>query len=329
MEIPARGVRAQRPRRLMEALPRRQRQCVPEEEGDGLHGQRLRWHGPDRVELPVGKRAAHCRQWKANELRSRVPPKRIGLRRPVHIARRCGVPVEVVLCALVVGDDHLFGRGISFETTGAFQRTWRHDKRTTVGCHGPRRHAAQRSEKRLHACHRCTARAIAAHVGRGDRQTFKRYITPLPLGLFLVLDLLGRVEAKVIFHCARSRTTRPVLFVRVVDSARTPRAGNPVHNPRAPVQNGTAELSATWYSGRAFLTTKTMTLEVHHDRRQMDRLQAPVCPRCDSVSRVRPKFRTREQVYFHCVSCGQYMVELKPDHPPSPDMTLARAAPSH
>ncbi len=76
-------------------------------------------------------------------------------------------------------------------------------------------------------------------------------------------------------------------------------------------------------------TTKTMTFEVHHDRRQMDRLQVPVCPRCDSVSRVRPKFRTREQVYFHCVSCGQYMVELKPDHPPSPDMTLARAAPSH
>jgi len=166
-----------------------------------------------------------------------------------------------------------------------------------------------------------------------------------------------------------------------------------VHNPRAPVQNGTAELSATRYSGRAFLsarptsgpvpskaafegtvtkqtativselrrmtarfeqhghemaspravhtppggqartpmgqTTKTMTFEVQHDRRQMDRLQVPVCLRCDSVSRVRPKFRTREQVYFHCVSCGQYMVELKPDHPPSPDMTLARATPSH
>jgi hypothetical protein len=31
------------------------------------------------------------------------------------------------------------------------------------------------------------------------------------------------------------------------------------------------------------------------------------------VSRVRPKLRTREQVYFCCVSCGQYMVEPKPD----------------
>ena len=61
-------------------------------------------------------------------------------------------------------------------------------------------------------------------------------------------------------------------------------------------------------------TTKTMTFDIHHDRRQMDRLQVPVCPRCDSVSRVRPKLRTREQVYFYCVSCGQYVVELKPDH---------------
>lgn len=61
-------------------------------------------------------------------------------------------------------------------------------------------------------------------------------------------------------------------------------------------------------------TTKTMTFDIHHDRRQMDRLQVPVCSRCDSVSRVRPRLRTREQVYFYCVSCGQYMVELKPGH---------------
>jgi hypothetical protein len=61
-------------------------------------------------------------------------------------------------------------------------------------------------------------------------------------------------------------------------------------------------------------TTEPMTFDIHHDQRKMDRLQVPVCPRCDSVSRVRPKFRAREQVYFYCASCGQYMVELKPDH---------------
>ena len=126
MEIPARGVRAQRPRRLMEALPRRQRQCVPEEEGDGLHGQRLRRHGPDRVELPVGKQAPRCGQGKTNEVRSRVPPKRIGLRRPVHVAERGGEPVEVMLGSLMVGDDHLLQRSVPFETTRPFQRTWPH-----------------------------------------------------------------------------------------------------------------------------------------------------------------------------------------------------------
>src|SRR5450759_222539 len=36
MEIPARGVRAKRPRLIVEALPRRQRQRVPEEERDRL-----------------------------------------------------------------------------------------------------------------------------------------------------------------------------------------------------------------------------------------------------------------------------------------------------
>jgi hypothetical protein len=61
-------------------------------------------------------------------------------------------------------------------------------------------------------------------------------------------------------------------------------------------------------------TTQTITFDIHHDRRQMNRLQVPVCPRCDSVSRVRPKLRTPEQVYFYCVSCGQYMIELKPEH---------------
>ena len=112
MEIPARGVRAQRPRRFMEALPRRQRQCVPEEERDRLQGQRLRWHGPDRVELPVGKRAARFGQRETNEVRSWIPPKRIGLRRPVHVAERGGVPVEVVLCSLVVGHHDLLGRKV-------------------------------------------------------------------------------------------------------------------------------------------------------------------------------------------------------------------------
>jgi len=30
----------------------------------------------------------------------------------------------VVLGPLVVGDDHLFGRGIPFEKAGPFRRTW-------------------------------------------------------------------------------------------------------------------------------------------------------------------------------------------------------------
>ena len=37
----------------------------------------------------------------------------------------------------------------SFETTRPVQRTWPHDKRKTVGSHGPRRHAAQRSRSAL------------------------------------------------------------------------------------------------------------------------------------------------------------------------------------
>ena len=124
MKIAARRVRAQGPRRPLESLPRRQRQCVPEEEGNRLQGQWLLWHGPDRVELPVGKRVARIGQRETNEVRSCVPTKGIGLGRPVHVAERCGELVEVVLCPLVVGNDHLFRRGVSFERARPFQRTW-------------------------------------------------------------------------------------------------------------------------------------------------------------------------------------------------------------
>ena len=82
-----------------------------------------------------------------NPVRSGVAPKRIGLRRPVHVALRGGVAVEVVLGTLVVGDDHLFGRSIPPEKARSFQRT-RHPRqaRKTIGRHGNRRHAVQQSK---------------------------------------------------------------------------------------------------------------------------------------------------------------------------------------
>ncbi len=63
-------------------------------------------------------------QRETKEVRSRVASKRIGLGRPVHVAERGGVAVEVVLRPLMVGNDHLFGRGISLEKARSFQRTW-------------------------------------------------------------------------------------------------------------------------------------------------------------------------------------------------------------
>ena len=52
-----------------------------------------------------------------NKVRSSIASERIGLRRPVHVAGRGGVPVKMVLCPLMVGNDHLRGRGIGIEQT--------------------------------------------------------------------------------------------------------------------------------------------------------------------------------------------------------------------
>src|SRR4249919_803470 len=96
MEIAAGGVRAQGPRRLMEAFPRRQRQRVPEEKRNRLQRQRLRRHVPARVELPVRKRTARFGKREPKEVRSLITSKRIGLRGPVHVAGRGRVPVKMM-----------------------------------------------------------------------------------------------------------------------------------------------------------------------------------------------------------------------------------------
>ena len=49
--------------------------------------------------------------------RSWVASERIGLRGPVHTAKRGGVPMKMVLRPLMVGNDHLFGRGVCVEQT--------------------------------------------------------------------------------------------------------------------------------------------------------------------------------------------------------------------
>jgi len=54
-----------------------------------------------------------------------VAPKRVGLRRPVHIALlRCSVAVEMVLGALVVGDDLLLEIDRSRKKDDSLQRSW-------------------------------------------------------------------------------------------------------------------------------------------------------------------------------------------------------------
>ena len=78
------------------------------------------WHARAGIELPIGQRAARFRQREANQIRSRVASKRIGLCRPVHVAKRGGVTVEVMFCPLVVGDDHLCGRGFSLNKAGSY-----------------------------------------------------------------------------------------------------------------------------------------------------------------------------------------------------------------
>jgi hypothetical protein len=70
--------------------------------------------------------------------------------------------------------------------------------------------SAREAPSRLSPVHRT---CDSGTRGRGDQQTLKRYFTPLPLGLFLVLDLLGRVEAKVILHW-RALTDNPTGPVR-------------------------------------------------------------------------------------------------------------------
>ena len=95
-----------------------------EKERDRLQRQWYWRHGRARIELPIRQRAARFGQRETNQVRSGVAPKRIGLRRPVHVAERGGVAVEVVFRPLVVGDDHLFGRCISPEKARSFRRTW-------------------------------------------------------------------------------------------------------------------------------------------------------------------------------------------------------------
>ena len=118
MKVSARWIGAQGPRGITRLLPRRQRQCVPKKERNRLQRQRHSRHACARIragiELPIGQRAACFRQREANQIRSRVAPKRIRLRRPIHGAERGGVAVVVVFCPLVVGDNHLFGRGRCF-----------------------------------------------------------------------------------------------------------------------------------------------------------------------------------------------------------------------
>jgi hypothetical protein len=80
--------------------------------------------GSARIELPIRQWAARFGQWEANQVRPRVAPKRIWLRRPVHIALRRSVAVEMVLGAILVGDDLLLGRGRSRKEARSFQRSW-------------------------------------------------------------------------------------------------------------------------------------------------------------------------------------------------------------
>jgi hypothetical protein len=59
-----------------------------------------------------------------------IASERIGLRGPVHVAGRGGIPVEMMLRTLVVGNNHLFGKGICVEPTHRLcWRTSRHERK--------------------------------------------------------------------------------------------------------------------------------------------------------------------------------------------------------
>ena len=107
VEVSTRGIGAQRPRGATEPLPGGERQGISEEHRQRRDRERRRRDAPRDVELPVRQRPPGLRQRKPYERRALVAPEGVGLRRPIHHARRGGIAMEVVLRPLVIGEDHV------------------------------------------------------------------------------------------------------------------------------------------------------------------------------------------------------------------------------
>src|ERR1022692_1244442 len=109
VEVPARRIGTQGPCGFLQPFPCCQRECVAEKQRDRVDRKRNRHHAVRDVELPVRKRSPRVGERKANQRRSIVTAERIRLHSPIHVAKRCGVAVVVVLRSLVVGYHDLLG----------------------------------------------------------------------------------------------------------------------------------------------------------------------------------------------------------------------------
>ena len=92
-----------------------------EEERDGRDRKRGRLHAVRDIELPVWKCSPGLGERKADQRGLGVSPERVRLGSPIHVAKRCGVAVVVMLRSLVIGHHEFLGRRAA--TCGARLRT--------------------------------------------------------------------------------------------------------------------------------------------------------------------------------------------------------------
>ena len=110
VQVAARWIGPQRPGGVAELFPRRQRECVPEKQGNRVDREGLRLHAVGGIEPRERQGAPGRGQGEADPRRPVMAPERIGLRGPVHVPERGRESVGMVLGPLVVPDHDLVVR---------------------------------------------------------------------------------------------------------------------------------------------------------------------------------------------------------------------------
>ncbi len=102
MQVPARRIAAQRPRRSSIGLPRRDRERELEEDRNRVAAERHGQGQPTCAHIIETCRQAIGRKLKLDARRPRIGPERVGLVRPVEIPGTWRIAAQVVFTALVV-----------------------------------------------------------------------------------------------------------------------------------------------------------------------------------------------------------------------------------